>query len=268
MPAAVRPDQGCASVCPQLSSTCPHPGMMALCPPLLQGQAGMDLPTSREAVRAFTPSWPLQLDPKWLIANELLGREKGQLTYWPTHSLSVSQLLPHGQCMEWWLSWEKWDSSALSEDKPVWGEDTFSTQETAPDWAVCVSLILTGWRWCRLTVWRAGSTGAFPRSPGAKREQRGRKKPPLVAANVTWKVLFLRRWWFIKLPIASLCWERMRMVALGALWEVKGPKRLSRSHCLPQEQESCHHHTPSQLFKKGLFAVRVQTLHLLQQLQG
>lgn len=46
--------------------------------------------------------------------------------------------------------------------------------------------------------------------------------------------VFLGRRWFIKLPVEYYCRERMRMVALEALWEVKGPKRLSRSHCLPQ----------------------------------
>lgn len=58
------------------------------------------------------------------------------------------------------------------------------------DWIVCVPFVLAGWRWCRLTVW---SSAASSRSPGEKGSSRGRNKTLLVAANVTGKVLFLRR---------------------------------------------------------------------------
>lgn len=164
--------------------------------------------------------------------------EKGQLTYWPTQTVLANTCLMGS-------AWshdcpEKMDQFCLSEDSQVclrWGPSLWAVPSALRKQSQTGASVLP-------SAWQAGDGAdsecgglALQPSPGALGQtgsNRGRNKTLPMAANVTWKALFLRRRWFIKLPVTSWCREKMKMVALEALWEVKGPKRLSRSHCLPQ----------------------------------
>lgn len=161
--------------------------------------------------------------------------EKGAMTYWPTQTVLANTCLLGD-------AWscdcpEKMDQSCLSEDEPVWGEDPLSVQSALRKQAQTGDFVFP-------SSWQTGGGAesqwgglALQPSPGAL----GQKGAIETETRLCWWLLmwlervFLRRRWFIIFPVEYYCRERMRMVALKALWEVKGPKRLSRSHCLPRQ---------------------------------
>lgn len=136
---------------------------------------------------------------------------------------------------------EKMGQFCLFEDEQVWGEDALPRPCRQHSGS---SHRLESLCYPHPGKWQAGrgadSQGgglALQPSPGAlgqKGSNRGNTKTLLVAANMTWKVLFLRRRWFIKL-CSILVQREDEDGGTGSLAKkVKGPKRLSRSHCPPQ----------------------------------
>lgn len=71
--------------------------------------------------------------------------------------------------------------------------------------------------------------------PGAlwsAESNQGGSKTLLMACNATWKVLFLRRKWFLIISarhVTPLYWERVRMAALAASGEAKRTERVPRA---------------------------------------
>lgn len=108
-----------------------------------------------------------------------------------------------------------------------------STQGAVAAWRDCVSLVLAGWRWCKKDP-QCGWLALQP-CPGAlawMESNWGRNKALLMASNMTWKVLFLRRRWFPILParhVTPLCWGRERMAAPADSGEDKMPKKVPRA---------------------------------------
>lgn len=137
------------------------------------------------------------------------------------------------------LSWKNGSTLLVQKPENIFDERilylgcAISTQEAGAAWRGCVSLILSGWRWCRKDLQCRGlGLQPCPGTLGRRENKRGRNK---TAANVTWKVLFLRRRCFPILParhVTPLCWERVRMAALAASGEVKRPERVPRARSI------------------------------------